>query len=72
MTVALITLGGGVGALAALATLLTFGIGPVAALLVFWLGGLAATLFLAISVARNTVVVPDEVTTPKQTKSDGA
>ena len=39
--------------LVALGTVLTVGLGPIAALLVFWLGGLAATLALAIDFARN-------------------
>lgn len=53
MVLALVLIGSGVGALIALAALLTLGLGPVAALLVFWIGGLAATLALAVGVTRN-------------------
>lgn len=60
MVFALLILGSGAGALVALAALLTFGIGPVAALLIFWMGGLAASFVLAISLTRNSTFIGTE------------
>jgi hypothetical protein len=73
MALSILIIGGLVGALIALAVLLTFGLGPVVALMVFWLGGLAATVALAVDFARNTTlaVVPDEAQSAGISK-DGA
>jgi hypothetical protein len=61
MAVGFVIVGIIVGALVALAAVVTLGLGPVAALLVFWAGGLAATLALAVDVARRTTAaaIPD-------------
>lgn len=68
MVFALLILGGGAGGLVALATLLTFGIGPVAALLIFWLGGLATTFVLAVSLVRSTsfAMTDEELSSTKE------
>ena len=70
MIIAFLVIGGVAGALVALGTLLTFGLGPVATLVVFWLGGLAATLALAVSFARNTTLASVTDETDASTRSN--